>query len=171
MKARILQVAVLVFVVLSALNHHLASAQNFGGRVEISPEDPTELDDVEVQVSFYFRTDPPNAVNFSSVIQNENVFKVNVTVLVPRKDWVRLEVPHTDSFTYHLGRLDAGNYIFEVYVKTIHGSDQFWLEKEVEFSIAPSEATMPEFPSNIWFLLMLILTATSILLMKKFTET
>lgn len=139
--------------------------------MKITPEEPTELDEIGIQVSFHFRTDPPRAFNFSSIIQRDAVFSVNVTVFVPKKDKAVLQVVHTDSFTYDLGKLDAGNYTFAVYVETIHGREQFILVKKVKFNVTASKTTMPEFPSNLGLLLLLMLTATSVLLVKKFAKT
>lgn len=133
LKTGSLQVTILLLVVLSTLNYQLASGQDYGCRVNISPGDPTELDEVEVQVSFHFRTDPPHVSDFSSVVQKDNVFLVNATVLVPKKDEFVLQVVHTDSFTYELGKLNAGNYTFEVCVKTIHGSEEFSCVKKSGF--------------------------------------
>jgi len=56
---------------------------------------------------------------------------------------------HTDNFTYQLGRLSAGHYVFKLFVKTFHGSEEQWFEeKEFDVKAAGSGiATLPEFPT------------------------
>ena len=91
----------------------------------------------------------------------------NVTIHEPRKDEVVSQVTHTDSFTYQLGKLKAGKYIFQVYVQTVHGSQDYWLENEIEFTVSScSLDAAPEFSAYQPLLLMLALTSL-ILVIKK----
>ena len=68
-----------------------------------------------------------------------------------------------------LGKLDAGNCVFEVHVKTVHGSrrDPAFFEKKAKFNIVSCETILPEFSSSVSLSLMLILTATFVLVMHK----
>jgi len=170
LKTRIIQFIILLFAVIFIINLSVTLAEDFGCKVEINPENPTELDEVNVSVSFYFCTDPPCVVDFGSVVRNGDAFSVNITILVPKDNELVLQILHVDNSTYHLGRLDAGNYTFEVYVKTVHGSEQFWLEKKVEFTVASSNDFMPEFPSDISLLLTFLLMAASAIVTKKFIK-
>jgi len=73
-----------------------------------------------VFVNFLFYTDPPHIVDFGKVHEEGNAFSVNVTVHMPRRDEFVLQVVHNQSNTYTLGRLEAGEYAFRVYVQTVH---------------------------------------------------
>ena len=128
----------------------LTTAENFGSQIIVNPSDPSETDNVNVLVIFQFRTQPPYVANFSSIVQRGNVFLANVTVYTPRKDEYVLEMVHTDNFTYHLGKLSAGHYVFRLFVRTFHGSEEQWFEEE-EFDVKAAgsgTATLPEFPTT-----------------------
>ncbi|MCD6243438.1 hypothetical protein J7K06_07160 [Candidatus Bathyarchaeota archaeon] len=136
--------------------------------IEVEPENPTEADEVKITVNFSFLTHPPYVEKFGSLSSKDNVFAVNVTIHEPRKDEFVLEVTHTDSFTYQLGKLKAGKYIFQVYVQTVHGSQDYWLENEIEFTVSScSLDAAPEFSAYQPLLLILALTSL-ILIIKKF---
>jgi len=136
--------------------------------IEVEPENPTEADEVKITVNLSFLTHPPYVENFGSLSSKDNVFAVNVTIYEPRKDEFVLEVTHTDSFTYQLGKLKAGKYIFQVYVQTVHGSQDYWLENEIEFTVSScSLDAAPEFSAYQPLLLILALTSI-ILVIKKF---
>ncbi len=150
------------------LNSHLAQATVSGCYIEVNPSQPTELDEVTVFVSLLFRTYAPYVVDFGSVIRNGNVLSVNVTVSVPRSDEYVLQVIHADNFTYQIGKLEAGNYTFQLYIKTINGIEQFWLEKTTEFTVTPIK-TMPEFPTGTVFLAILLITTVFAIVYKKQT--
>ena len=126
----------------------LTTAENFGSQIIVNPSDPSETDSVNVLVIFQFHTQPSYVANFSSTVRRGNVFSANVTVYTPRKDEYVLEMVHTDNFTYHLGKLSAGHYVFKLFVKTFHGSERQWFEeKEFDVKAAGSGiATLPEFP-------------------------
>jgi hypothetical protein len=125
------------------------------------------MDEVEIKVIFDFRTWPPYVDDFGSVIQKGSLYSVNVAIHVPKEDEFVLQMVHIANFKYSLGMLDPGHYIFEVYVGTIHGYEESRCIKRVEFDVRSSETTVPEFPSNVASLLMLVLTAMSALLLKK----
>ena len=93
---------------------------------------------------------PPYVANFGSIVRRGNVFSANVTVYTPRKDEYLSERFHTDNFTYYLGKLSAGHYVFKLFVKTFHGSERQWFEeKEFDVKAAGSGiATLPEFPAT-----------------------
>jgi hypothetical protein len=149
----------------------LAVAERIGCWVRINPENPTESDEVNVIVNFEFLTYPPYVVDFGSISKNGNVFSVNVTIHVPKKDEVVLQMIHNRTFTYRLGKLDAGDYVFQVFVQTIHGSEDYWLEKQVEFTVSPSLEGAPEFPTYTFLLFTLALTSVALFIAKKFVQT
>jgi len=131
--------------------------------VNVVPEKPTELDDVRVFVDFFSYTNPPHIVVFGKVHEEGNAFSVNATVHVPRRDDFVLQVIHNQSNTYTLGRLEAGEYAFRVYVQTVHGSCKYWLEREVKFTVYEPPHT-PEMPSSGYLLVLLALTSAAVML-------
>jgi len=146
-----------------------SSAVRMGCWVRVIPEQPTELDDVRIVVNFLFYTDPPYVIDFGDAHKDGNTFAVNVTVHVPAKDEFVLEVVHNDSNVYRLGRLEAGEYTFKVYVQTVHGSSEYWLEKEVRFTVSSSDNEAihaAELPNISYMLVLLTLTSLATILLK-----
>lgn len=166
MKTSILYAAFLASVVAVLLSSSLANADRFGCQIIINPENPTESDEVNASVNFLFRTSPPFVIDFGSITQNGNTYSVNVTILIPDKDWAVLQVIHLDNQTYPLGKLKAGDYRFEVYGKA-QGNVQPWLEQEAEFTVGPSLRTLPEFPASACFLILPLLAAACALVTRK----
>ena len=144
-----------------------AFAERMGCWVKVIPEEPTELDEVKVTVNFLFNTCPPNVIDFGIVRRDGNTFSVDVVVDVPGKDEFVLPVINPQNHTYVLGRLEAGEYTFRVYVQTVNGSSQYWLVEEVKFTVSP--ATPPHTPeiSNVSYILILLaLTSVATVLLK-----
>ena len=171
LKPRIILVTVLILFVSTSAGYNLVFAQTLDCNVEIDPADPTSIEEIEVRVSFDFRTYPPHVDDFGSIVRNDNIFSVNVTLFVPREDEFVLQMVHTDSFEKNLGALDPGEYTFKVYVTTIYGSEESWSVDKRFTVLKASEATIPEFHPAFGFLLLLVLTAISASLMKKFGKT
>lgn len=158
---------ILLLAIMLSLSVQSSHAERMNCWVGIVPEKPTELDEVRVIVNFRFYTDPPRVVDFSEVNRDGDTFSVNVSVHVPRKDEAVLQVVHNQSNAYMLGRLKAGEYTFKVYVQTVHGSNEYWLEKEVKFTVSSEAPThAPEIPSNGYFLVLLALTLAAVILLK-----
>ena len=144
-------------------------AERMGCWVRVIPEQPTELDEVKVAVNFLFYTCPPNVMDFGTVHRDGNTFSVDVVVYVPRKDEFVLQVVHNESNVYRLGRLEAGEYIFKVYVQTVHGSSEYWLEREVRFTVSSSDneaVHADELPNISYVLVLLALTSLATILLK-----
>ncbi len=106
----------------------------FDSDVTVIPSSPSEVDKVNVTVVFHFTSSPPGA-GFGNPTQVGNTFSVNVTVY----DTIgyRLHVLHDDEHTYHLGKLQAGSYQFNVYVEErLDGFPLFYgLEQSVPFTV------------------------------------
>jgi|Deesub1362A_J573_1020465.scaffolds.fasta_scaffold02250_7 hypothetical protein len=166
MKKKLMIFAIIWLTALLIGSSPSVSADFFDCVVNIKPENPTILDEVKVYVNFLFRTHPPFVQDFGLISKDGNSFSVTVTILVPRKDEVCLQILHTANFTYSLGKLDIGNYTFNLYVKTVHGSEGYWLEKRIDFSVTSSENVMPEFSSTFVLLLMFMLTLLSFFIIK-----
>ena len=144
-----------------------AFAERMGCWVEVIPEQPTELDEVKVAVNFLFYTDPPRVADFGVVRRDGNTFSVDVVVDVPAKDQCVLPVINPQNHTYVLGRLEAGEYTFKVYVQTVHGSTQYWLVEEVKFTVSPATGThTPEISNVSYILILLALTSVATILLK-----
>lgn len=165
MKRGIMLFIILASVSILTLNPVSATEERFGCHITITPTIPTTSDEVVVSVSFLFHTDPPFVAEFSPVVSNNNVFSINATLVVPRADDAVLQIVHMENHTYHLGKLQAGDYVFEVYGKT-QGNGQTWLEKEATFNVATSVRSAPEFPS-LASLMLLLVTATIIVFTTK----
>ena len=167
---------VLFLAVALVFSVQFSYASGFGCDVCVFPENPTEADEVRVFVNFDFRTWPPFVEDFGEVNREGNVFSVVVTVHVPAKDEYVLQVVHNDSHSYRLGRLEAGEYTFKVYVQTIHGSSQYWLEREVKFTVSSVDSTnngsdgdvvyAPELPNIGYALGLLALTSVATVLLR-----
>jgi len=166
MKVRVAPLALLVMIVAIGSAPVFAAEDRFGCHIMISPQNPTSADDVDVSVGFLLRTSPPFVEEFSPVVANGSVFSIITTLVVPIADDAILQIIHMDNKTYHLGKLEPGNYSFEVYGKT-QGTAQTWLEKRIDFTIAPSISTMPEYPSIAGLLLLLMATATAVYTARK----
>lgn len=166
MKKKLMIFAIIWLTALSIGKLPSVSADFYDCVIEIKPENPTVLDEVKVYVNFLFRTHPPFVQDFGLISRDGNSFSVIVTILVPRRDEVCLQILHTANFTYSLGKLDVGNYAFNLYVKTVHGSEGYWLEKSIDFSVVSSENVMPEFSSIFVLLLMFMLTLLSLFIIK-----
>ena len=169
MKARVLLSMVLFLAVTLVFSVQFSYASGIGCDVWVFPENPMEADEVRVFVNFDFRTWPPFVEDFGEVNREGNVFSVVVTVHVPAKDEYVLQVVHNDSHSYWLGRLEAGDYIFRVYVQTVHGSSQYWLEKEVRFTVSSSDDEAihaVELPNISYVLVLLALTSVATILLK-----
>lgn len=144
-------------------------AERMGCWVRVIPEQPTELDEVKVAVNFLFYTCLPNVTDFGTVHRDGNTFSVDVVVFVPRKDEFVLQVVHNESNVYRLGRLEAGEYTFKVYVQMVHGSNGYWLEKEVRFTVSSSDNEAihaAELPNISYMLVLLALTSVATILLK-----
>jgi hypothetical protein len=152
--------------VMLGLSVQSSHAKGMNCWVSVFPEKPTEFDEVGVVVNFLFYTDPPFVVDFGEVYRDDDTFSVNVTVHVPRKDEAVLQVVHNQSNAYALSRLEAGEYTFKVYVQTVHGSNEYWLEQEVKFTVSEEPAHTPEFPSNGYLLVLIALTSAAVILLK-----
>jgi len=104
------------------------------------------------------------------VHRDGNTFSVDVVVYVPRKDEFVSQVVHNESNVYRLGRLEAGEYTFKVYVQTVHGSSEYWLEREVRFTVFSSEddeaVHAVELPNVSYVLVLLALTSVVTVLLK-----
>ena len=145
----------------------LSSATGMDCRVRVVPEQPTELDYVKIFVEFRFYTDPPRVVDFGVVHREGNTFSVDVSVYVPAKDEFVLQVVHNQSHVYQLGRIEAGEYTFRVYVQTVHGSSEHWLEKEVRFTVSSADDVVaPELPNISYVLVLLALTSVATVLLR-----
>ena len=161
-------VVVLSFLMLG-FGVQLSSATGMDCRVRVVPEQPTELDYVKIFVEFRFYTDPPRVVDFGVVHREGNTFSVDVTVYVPAKDEFVPQVVHNQSHMYQLGRIEAGEYTFRVYVQTVHGSNEYWLEKEVGFTVSSSDdeaIDAAELPNISYVLVLLALTSVATILLK-----
>jgi len=159
----------LFLAVMLSFSVQFAFAERMGCWVEVIPEQPTELDEVKVAVNFLFYTYPPNVIDFGEIHRDGNTFSVDVVVYVPRKDEFVLQVVHNDSNVYRLGRLEAGEYTFKVYVQTVHGSSEYWLEKEVRFTVSSSDDEAihaAELPNISYMLVLLTLTSLATILLK-----
>ncbi len=108
LKPRIILVTVLNLFVSTSAGCNLVFAQTLDCNVEIDPADPTSIDEIEVRVSFDFRTYPPHVDDFGSIVRNDNVFSINVTLFMPKNDEFILQIIHTDSFEKNLGALNPG---------------------------------------------------------------
>ena len=159
----------LFLAVMLGFSVQFAFAERMGCWVRVIPEQPTELDEVKVAVNFLFYTDPPNVAKFGEIHRDGNTFSVDVVVSVPRKDEFVLQVVHNESNVYRLGRLEAGEYTFKVYVQTVHGSSEYWLEKEVRFTVSSSDNEAihaAELPNISYMLALLASTSVAIILLK-----
>jgi len=157
----------LFLAVMLSFSVQFAFAERMGCWVKVIPEQPTELDEVKVAVNFLFYTYPPNVTDFGTVHRDGNTFSVNIVVYVPAKDELVPQVIHNESNVYRLGRLEAGEYTFKVYVQTIHGSSQYWLEKEAKFTVSPATPHhTPEIPNISYILILLALTLVITALLK-----
>ena len=88
---------------------------------------------------------------------------------MPAKDEFVPQVVHNDSNVYRLARLEAGEYTFKVYVQTIHGSSEYWLEKEVGFTVSSSDDEAihaAELPNISYVLVLLALTSVATVLLR-----
>jgi hypothetical protein len=84
---------------------------------------------------------------------------------VSRRDEFVLQVAHNQSNTYTLGRLEAGEYVFRVYVRTVHEPPHAPVKKEVTFTVyEPPHA--PEMPSSGYLLALLALTSAAAFMLK-----
>jgi hypothetical protein len=166
MKVRVAPLALLVLVATIGPASVFAAEDRFGCHIMISPQNPSSADDVDVSVSFLLRTSPPFVAEFSPVVANGSVFSITATLVVPRADDAVLQIVHMDNNTCHLGKLEPGNYSFEVYGKT-QGTAQTWLEKRIDFTVALSIRTAPEYPSIAGLLLLLTATATAVYATRK----
>ena len=169
MKARALFSMVLFLAVTLVFSVQFSYASGIGCDVWVFPENPTEADEVQVFVNFDSRTWPPFVENFGETYREGNVFSVVVTVHVPAKGEVVRPSAHSDQFMYNLGRLEAGEYIFKVYVQTVHGSSEYWLEKEVKFTVSSSDDEAihaVELPNISYVLVLLALTSVATILLK-----
>jgi hypothetical protein len=166
MKDRIAPLALLALVMAIGPASVFAAEDRFGCRIMISPQNPTSTDDIDVSVSFLLRTSPPYVAEFGPVVVNGSVFSVTATLMVPRADEAVLQIIHLDNNTYRLGKLEPGNYSFEVYGKT-QGTAQTWLEKRIGFTVVLSTRTMPEYPSIAGLLLLLTATAAAVYAARK----
>ena len=159
-------VVVLSFLMLG-FGVQLSSATGMDCRVRVVPEQHTDLDYVKIFVEFRFYTDPPRVVDFGVVHREGNTFSVDVTVYVPAKDEFVPQVVHNQSHMYQLGRIEAGEYTFRVYVQTVHGSSEHWLEKEVRFTVSSADDVVaPELPNISYVLVLLALTSVATILLK-----
>ena len=159
----------LFLTVMLSFSVQFVFAERMGCGVRVIPEQPTELDEVKVAVNFLFYTYPPNVTDFGTVHRDGNTFSVDVVVYVPRKDEFVLQVVHNESNVYRLGRLEAGEYTFKVYVQTVHGSSEYWLEKEVRFTVSSSDdeaVHAAELPNISYVLVLLALTSLATILLK-----
>jgi len=145
-----------------------AFAERMGCRVKVIPEQPTELDEVKVAVNFLFYTCPPMVTDFGTVRRDGNTFSVDVVVDVPAKGEFVLPVINPQNHTYMLGRLEAGEYTFIVYVQTVNGSSQYWLVEEVKFTVSPATPPphTPEISNVSYILILLALTSAATVLLK-----
>ena len=157
---------IFLLAIMLSLSVQSSHAEGMNCWVWVFPEKPTELDEIKVIVNFLFYTDPPFVVDFGKVHRDDDTFSVNVTVHVPRKDEAVLQVVHNQSNAYTLGRLEAGEYTFKVYVQTVHGSNEYWLEREVKFTVSEAPAHTPEIPSDGYLLVLLALTSAAFILLK-----
>jgi len=160
---------VLFLAVTLVFSVQFSYASGIGCDVWVFPENPTEADEVQVFVNFDSRTWPPFVENFGETYREGNVFSVVVTVHVPAKGEVVRPSAHSDQFMYNLGRLEAGEYIFKVYVQTVHGSSEYWLEKEVKFTVSSSDDDAihaVELPNISYVLVLLALTSVVTILLK-----
>jgi len=156
----------ILLAIMLNLSVQFSHAERMNCWVWVFPEKPTELDEVRVIVNFLFYTDPPHVVDFGEVHRYGDTFSVNVTVHVPRKDEAVLQVVHNQSNAYTLGMLEAGEYTFKVYVQTVHGSNEYWLEREVKFTVSEASAHTPEIPSDGYLLVLFALTSAAFILLK-----
>jgi len=159
----------LFLAVMLSFSVQFAFAERMGCWVKVIPEQPTELDEVKVTVNFLFNTCPPNVIDFGIVRRDGNTFSVDVVVDVPAKDQCVLPVINPQNHTYVLGRLEAGEYTFKVYVQTVHGSSEYWLEKEVRFTVSSSDNEAihaAELPNISYVLVLLALTSVATILLK-----
>ena len=169
LKSRLLFAVVFLSLLMLGFGVQFSSAVRMGCWVRVIPEQPTELDEVKVAVNFLFYTCPPNVMDFGTVHRDGNTFSVDVVVYVPRKDEFVLQVVHNDSNVYRLGRLEAGEYTFKVYVQTVHGSSEYWLEKEVRFTVSSSDDEAihaAELPNISYMLVLLALTSVATILLR-----
>ena len=168
LKSRLLFAVVFLSLLMLGFGVQFSSAVRMDCWVRVIPEQPTELDEVKVAVNFLFYTDPPNVIDFGTLHRDGNTFSVDVIIWVPAKEKVRPSI-HNDSFTYNLGRLEAGEYTFKVYVQTIHGSNGYWLEREVRFTVSSSDDEAihaAELPNISYMLVLLALTSVATILLK-----
>ena len=159
----------LFLAVMLSFSVQFAFAERMGCWVEVIPEQPTELDEVKVAVNFLFNTCPPNVIDFGVVRRDGNTFSVDVVVDVPAKDQCVLPVINPQNHTYVLGRLEAGEYTFKVYVQTVHGSSEYWLEKEVRFTVSSSDNEAihaAELPNISYVLVLLALASVATVLLR-----
>jgi hypothetical protein len=103
--------------------------------VKVVPEYPCSDDVVNVTLSFSFSTNPPNIQNFGELTQSDHNFSVVTTIYVPAMDEPTLPMQHTEGHTYNLGKLSPGSYYFHVYIQTIHGSYDYWLQTTVNITV------------------------------------
>ena len=109
-------------------------AEYFEPHVSVMPGFPTTEDEVNVEVSFFFATLPPNVMEFGPLVRTDNTFSIDVTIYVPAPWEGVYMVIHWDNHTCPLGRLSAGTYQFDVYVLYVHYMEgTYYLAKSISF--------------------------------------
>jgi len=111
----------------------LGAFHSWSSAVVVAPSYPIIADEVNVTITFFFRSMPPYTT-FGNLTRAGNTFSVSVTIY--DHDLVCWML-HEDEFTYHLGKLPAGSYQFDVYVEYYY-EDYFMgygLEKNVSFIV------------------------------------
>jgi len=169
LKSRLLFAVVFLSLLMLGFGVQFSSAVRMDCWVRVIPEQPTEFDEVKVSVNFLFYTCPPNVMDFGTLHRDGNTFSVDVVVYVPRKDEFVLQVINPQNHTYVLGRLEAGEYTFRVYVQMVHGSSEYWLEREVRFTVSSSDDEAihaAELPNISYVLVLLALTSVATVLLK-----
>jgi len=167
-KTRLMFAVVFLSFLMLGFGVQLSSATKIDCWVRVIPEQPTECDDVNVAVELRFNIDAPCVHDWGAVQREGNTFFVNVTVSVPAKDMLVPQAFRNESFSYQLGRLGAGEYIFKVYVQTIGGSNDYWLICEKPFTVSSSDnkVVTPELPNISYTLVLLALTSMITTLLK-----
>ena len=101
----------------------------------ISPSYPTTCDNVTIAVSFLFGSSPPHVDEFGPIERTGSTFSVTVAVYYPAPGDIVLFIVHTDSHTYGIGRLAAGQYTFTVYVQRLHFMEGLFLAGTLHFNV------------------------------------
>jgi parallel beta-helix repeat protein len=94
-------------------------------------------------------TYPPHVQSFGPIIQNGNLFSVEVAVYFPDPWDIVLYVLHDDGHTYNLGKLPVGAYEFVVYVRCVHNREGYvYLAGNVSFDVTSGMIKVPDnFPT------------------------